>query len=763
MADGQAPPLMRMPPPPLPPMPGPTTIDLGQDSDPRVKFDQKTGAMTVEQPDGSVIVDFSPDSRQNDYDTDGFYENLAEKVDASELAKISNELIEGIEADDRSRADWISTRSDGLRLLGLKVEQPKSATVASSAPLEGQSVVRHPLLLEANLRFQANARGELLPAAGPVKVRNDGSNNKDANSLANLLERDMNHYLTVSLPEYYPDTDRMLFYVGVGGSGFKKLYHDPIRQKPVSISVDANDIVVSNSATDLRDAKRITHVIKMRKSVLKRMQIVGAYLDIDLSEPSPPTDNEVSQEKADIEGISKQNQRTQDLEYSIYECYCELDLQGHEHKSKNGKVSGLELPYKVSLDKTSRKILEIRRNWREKDKLFMARRVFVKYPFVSGLGFWDIGLVHILGNTTNALTAAWREMLDAGMFANFPGFLYSETVGRQKTNDMRVPPGGGIMVQTGGQPIGNVVMPLPYKDPSMGLMQLVDNIAQTGQRLGGTAEINVGEGRADAPVGTTMALIEQATKVLDAVHKRLHTAQQEEFSVLKELLEEDPEALWADNKRQIDQQQKDQLYIALKDVNFVPAADPNTPSRMHRIMQAVAIKQLQAANPQIYNALEVDSTILSMIGFSNPERFFAPPPPPGSQPPDPHVVAAQAKAEAAKLQAATSEKDLALKFAIAQMQSKDKAADRIAKHASDVAQLQVETMRLEGEKIIHAHDADRDHAKHINELVTDIHKHHTGLKVDTHKHHSKLSHDRQVHQEKLENDKAIAKTQKRVI
>lgn len=788
-ANGLAPSVMRMPQPPQPELPEPATIDLGQAGDPTVKFDDKTGAMTVERPDGSVLVDFSPNSNTKDSNANDFYENLADIVDDEELTRIASELIEGIEADNTSRDDWVTGRAESLKLLGLKIEQPKSATVASSAPLEGQSVIRHPLLLEANLRFQANARGELLPAAGPVKVRNDGSIELSDDKIANLLERDMNHYLTVGLPEYYPDTDRMLFYVGVGGTGFKKLYHDPIRKKPVSISVDANDIIVSNSATSLADAKRITHVIKMRKSTLRRMQIAGAYLDISLSEPIISNPNEASMEKAEIEGISKSNNRPQDNEYEIYECYCELDLKGFAHKDEKDKETGLEVPYKVSLDKNTRKILEIRRNWREEDKECLPRRVFVKYPFVCGLGFWDIGLGQILGNTTNALTAAWREMLDSGMFANFPGFLYSEAVGRQMTNDFRIPPGGGQRIQTGGQPIGNVVTALPYKDISAGLMQFVDNVAQTAQRLGGTAELNVGEGRADAPVGTTIALIEQATKILDAVHKRLHTAQQEEFTILKELLEEDPEALWSGNKRKVSPDEKAMLIQGLSDLNFVPAADPNTPSRVHRIMQAVAIKQLQAQSPDLYDGKQVDTAILTMIGFSDPSKFFKPPPPPGAAPPDPQQIAAQAKMEAIKQKGEQAQQEGQLKLALASKESQDRAADRQAKATSDAAKLEIERLRLASEQIIHSADSQMAQNKHLNELSVDQHAHFSQLQhdkeqqakqldsehikhfgqlqataqqagqqaqVDLHKHHTQLAVDRQNQLDKMAHDKAIA-------
>jgi hypothetical protein len=301
------------------------------------------------------------------------------------------------------------------------------------------SNVRHPMLLEATLRFQANARGELLPSDGPVKVT-DSLNETEANDeLAEKLERDFNYYLTSIATEYYPDTDRMLLYVGFGGCGFKKVYNCPLRQRPVSESVDAKDLIVSNAATDMANSSRVTHVITMRPSVLKRMQLAGAYREVPISAPSGIVLNPVDRQIADTQGINLTSQQTEDRDHTIYECYCELDIRGYQDK-KNGVATGLPLPYRVVIEKDSQQILEIRRNWREDDETKTAKMCFVKYPFVPGLGFYDIGLIHILGNTTNALTAAWREMLDAGMFANFPGFLYRKLMGRQNTNEFRVAP-----------------------------------------------------------------------------------------------------------------------------------------------------------------------------------------------------------------------------------------------------------------------------------------------------------------------------------
>jgi hypothetical protein len=345
------------------------------------------------------------------------------------------------------------------------------------------------------------------------------------------------------------------------------------------------------------------------------------------------------------------------------------------------------------IDKDSQRILEVRRNWREDDETKLPKVPFVKYPFVPGLGFYDIGLVHILGNTTNALTAAWREMLDAGMFANFPGFLYSKLAGRQNTNEFRVPPGGGAQIDTNGMPIGQAVMPLPYKDIGPAFAQFVDSVAQTGQRVGGTAEIQIGEGRQDAPVGTTLALIEQATKIMDAVHKRLHTAQAEEFQMLKECFRENPESFVQGVKGKLDWNTQE-FVAALEDASLVPQADPNTPSHMHRLMKAMALKQLQAASPELYNKRAVDMRILHMIGMGDAESLMVPANAP--PPPNPEVLKGMAelqlKAKAQQADAANDQQLTALKGREIEAKVKESQA-RTQMEARDLAVKQAMQLR----------------------------------------------------------------------
>ena len=635
-----------------------------------VDADDKGNILRIEHPDGSVSISLDGKSIGGE-ETEAerareWFSNLVDDIDSGELVRISEELMRGVRDDIESRREWIEDRAQGIKLLGLKIEIPGLQGATDGAPVEGMSKIRHPLLLEAVLRFQANARSEMLPTDGPVKIRNDAvASTIEQDALGNALEKDLNHYLTAVASEYYPDTDRMLLMLGFGGTSFKKVYFCPLRNRPVSESVDADDLIVSNSATDLRNAKRVTHRTTMRPSTVKRLQILGVYRDVDLSTPKPIDLDSVQREKNAQQGISQESFNPEDRDREIYECYCELDIEGFEHKYK-GKESGLEIPYRVTIDVSTKEILSIVRNYDEDDAdLPTARQNFVKYTFVPGMGFYDLGLLHILGNTTNALTAAWREMLDAGMYANFPGFLMADTGARQNTNIFRVPPGGGALVKTGGLPISQAIMPLPYKDVGSGLMTLSDNMATTGARIGGTAEMAVGEGKQDAPVGTTLAMIEQATKVLNAVHKRMHAAQAEEFQLLARCFKENPESFWQRKGKPSYPWDEHTFVQALNDCELIPQADPNTSSQTQRLMKIMALKQLAAANPSMYDPIAIDTAALKAIGWSNPEQFLVPQS--AQQNPPPELIQAQAMMKVNDMKAQAAMQDSQTKAHAAQM------------------------------------------------------------------------------------------------
>lgn len=747
-------------------------------------IDPGSGALKVEISDGGVVVDLHPRLKTKKK-SDAFDANLADEIAEGELLRIASDLIQAIEADDQSRQEWLETRARGIDLLGFKLEQPRGDTGASSAPIEGMSTVRHPILTEAVIRFQSNASAELLPAGGPVKVRDDSpiapanADQSDVpgfghnggppladmppglgrDDLAMALESDLNHYLTSVDRGYRADTDRMLFWVGFGGAAFKKVHHCPIRRMPLSRSVDARDLIVANSANDIEDAGRVTHRIQMRKSTLIRMQLAGVYRQVEGLTMMQPQEqpNAVDQKIAAVQGFAPSPTRPEDNAYTVYESYVELDIAGFEHKNEDGDPSGLELPYRVTIEKDTQKILEIRRNWEEDDENCIAKRVFVKYPFIPAFGFYDIGLLQILGNATKALTTAWREMLDAGMYASFPGFLYSDVAGRQLTNEFRVPPGGGQRVQTGGRPVQEVIMPLPYKDVTPGLSALVDKIEVTGQRVGGTAELQVGEGKQDAPVGTTLALIEQATKMLAAVHIRLHAAQSEEFQLLKQRFREDPGSFWRHNKRPAHRWEVDQFLAALDDFDIVPAADPNTSSHMQRIMKAVAVKQLQAANPTLYNGRAVDLRILRDIGVADAESLLNTPEQEQAaqaamagqqgQGADPaKMTELQLKAEQQKQKAqsdmqkatmaaqqagatqAAREKEVAV-------ESSDRAADRESRERVAQIREQTEQLKSKNETAQHQTETHADLLGQHLDSQADLAKHQQGLAADAQNQH----------------------------
>jgi len=766
------------------------------------------GALHIDHDDGSTTIDLNGRTNSSDGSGRGTFDaNLAEEMSESDLGMTATELLDGVQRDDDSRRKWLETRAMGISLLGLELEKPRSDAGNSSAPLEGMSTVRHPLLLEATVSFQATARAELLPSTGPLKVRNDSPSRPAAvpsatpndpnnptpttpppdskDDLAQALEKDLNHYLTVTASEYVPDTDRMLFYVGFGGDGFKKVYNCPLRRRPVSESIDAEDLIVSNAATDLCNSGRVTHRIRMRKSVLKRMQILGVYRDVDLAVPSVgPAKNIVDKKKEDISGVTTSYQRPEDRDHEIYEIYCELDLDEFAPKAFKGK--GLPLPYRVTIEKESRKILDIRRNWHKEDKQCMAKEYFVQFPLIRGLGFYGLGYIHLLGNTTIALTASWRLQLDNGMFANFPGFLYSKGIGRQLSNQFRVPPGGGVGLELGAQQdIRSAVMPLPYKETGPSFASFSQHVEEVGRRLASTANINVGEGKQDAPVGTTLALIEQATKVMDSAHKRLHASQEKEFKLLKERFLEDPEALWRHNKNTTIQWEKDQFVQALKDHNLVPVADPNNPTSMHRMAKAMAVKELQKASPDLYDPVKVDLKIGRMADI-NIEEVMRPVP---AQPqPDPRMVAIQQKAASSQQQNAIQLQEAQIKAQTAAADIQDKAAERASRERIENIKIVQDKIKLQNEAIIHAHDAAHDMASkqqdmqlkaadhqqqmrhdaaskaqelhhesmsNTNNLFAEAAKHHTEHQMEQNRHQAEMGRDHQKHEQNMEHERQL--------
>lgn len=635
-------------------------VEVETDAPESVRVDPITGAIEVDQPDGGVVVDLNPEkpAKEEDYDA-----NLAMDMDDAELSVIAETLLDGIGSDEDSRSEWLATRAAGMDLLGFKIETPPSDPGLS--PQESLSKVRHPLLAQAVLFSQATAAGELLPSRGPVKVSNEG-NRPDGDQLAEALEKDLNHYLTTTASEYYPDTRRGLFWSSFGGCVFKKVYNCPIRRRPLSETVDAKDIIVSNASTDLANAGRVTHQITMRPSLMRRMQVAEVYRDVELTQPTLDK-TQVDEKEESIVGVNVNVQdRPEDQPYTVYETYCELDLDEFAPTQFKGKK--IPLPYRVTLEKDSRVILEIRRNWDKDDKQCLPKKYLVKYPYVEAMGLYGIGLLHILGNTDSALTAAWRLLLDSGMINNFPGGLIDKAATKQSTNHIHVPVGALAPIDLGGRDIRAIAMAMPGKPLDAVFAQFITSVEGSGKSLGGTAEMNVGEGKQDAPVGTTLALIEQATKVMSDVHKGLHAAQAEEFQLLRDRFRDDPEAFWRHNKKCTMSWNEELFLAALEDCSIVPVADPNTPSHLHRIMKVTALKQIASTNPNM-NKDEVDKEALRVIGYEDVDRFFLPPAPPNAMP-DPALMMAQATL----ITAEAKKKDVELKpvLAAARAQVDDK-------------------------------------------------------------------------------------------
>ena len=690
------------------------TVTIEGDDPTAIHADPVTGQIVV--PESGVVVNLRPDIAPPDEDDDPekFYENLALRMPDGELGVIANDLMEGIESDIRSRTEHLSNLALGMTVIGLKLEDPNDST--SAAGIKGMSVVRSPLLLEAVLRGWANAVAELLPAAGPVKVRKatiakprptmpspmpqpgtDPQDQQDA--LADAFTTDMNRFFTDTMTEYYPDTSHMLLWgTQFGGSGFKKVYRCPMRRRPVSESVPVEKFIVSNSMKDLRSCSRITHQIEMLPSVMKRMMRAGAYRDVELTQPTAGTLDPVTMKTDEIQGTRSAQDRPQDQPYNLYETQCELDLV--EYAPKQFKDQKIPLPYLVTLDVDTRAVLSIRRDWRPDDDECQRQRMYVKYPYVPGPGFYGTGLLNILGNATVAMTLAWRLALDAGQKASFPAFLFLKGGERQNTNNFAAGPGQGIPIDASGAggDIRNIVMPSPFHDVTPGLMTMIDKVTEAAQRVGSTAENPVGEGTADVPVGTIMAQIEQATKVMAAAHKGMHTAQAEEIQMVVDLFRQYPEDFWRFNKQVSMPWDAETLQKALDDCYLVPVSDPNVPSQIHRIAENMALVQL-ASSPifgPIMDKKEVLTRILNNALHIQADGIIIDPPAQGPQTDPAQQLTAQAnstKANAAMLKAQTDAKtavgDQVLKGQELQQKGKDTLLD------------------LKKEEIIHAHDGQK--------------------------------------------------------
>jgi hypothetical protein len=649
-----------------------------------IEVDGETGDVTIRDP----AAPKAPQGR-------GFDDNLAETLDAAALGRIAETLLRGIEADERSRREMLEQYTRGMDLLGLKLEGDAAGFAAGQG---GKTIsrIRHPILLWACVRFQSGARNELLPAAGPVKVRIDGAEDGAKDELAKDFERDFNHYLTVTASEYYPDTDRGLFYLGYGGTLFKKVYRCPLRERPVSECVYMPDLIVSNDATDLANAQRVTHRFEMAPATLERLKASGFYLDVALVPPAEAAlaAQPAKQKEGQIAGVQPQRDQPEDKQHTIYECYSDIDLAPLGHKEPAARAGQL-LPYRVSIDHDSRKVLEIRRNWQAGDAGFARRKRFVKYGLIPGFGFYDYGYLHLIGNHTKALTALWRLVIDAGMFATFPGGLRLKG-SRASTNEFRPGPGEFPEIDAAGvEDIRKLIMAMPYKEPSGVILEMIQLLMKDAAQIAGTVELELGEGRTNMPVGTILSMIEQQTQVMSAVHKRNHASQQEELLLLKELFAEDPAALAALNPAPARRWQAAEEFA---DLDLVPASDPNVPAQIHRIMQSTVLWMLASAAPSLFNQQEVVRRILRTINIGDADSLLSTAPPAvagaGSAPPDPKAAALAAELPLKQQKLALAQQELlqqradsAREAAAEAQEAQQRQQDRALKAAIEAAKL----------------------------------------------------------------------------
>jgi hypothetical protein len=657
-----------------------------------------SGDLAIDQPDGGVVIKFNPQQADPDADDPSkFYANIADKIGDGMLLTLAIELYEAVEADDKSRSEWLATRAAGMELLGLTLEDPSSGD--GSAAVDGQSVVTNPLLLEAVIKGWANAQAEMLPAEGPCKIANyNPVPGRTDDELAEAFQRDMNYFLTTIATEFGPETSHMLLWgTYFGGSGFKKVYTHPLKNRPCSEQVSPEHLIVSDATKDFGSCERITHQIPMRQSVMKRYMAKGIYRDIYLTPPTPQP-NQVDEQIAATQGVALRKDRPEDQPYTLWEIQCELDLEEFAPPQFKGK--GVPLPYLVTMDKDSQQILAVRRDWKTEDEECSRKKMYVKYPYVPGPGFYGTGLLNILGNSSAAMTAAWREALDAGMYANFPSFLVDKLGGRQLTSDMRLSPGTGQLIETGGRDIKQVVMAMPYKDITPGLMTLIDKITEQAKSVGGSPDIPVGEGTANIPVGTMLAHIESASKVMSAAHKGQHRAMDEELTLIVDLFRENPESFWKGNKSAQGYWTVQQLIQAIDKYALTPKSDPNVPSHIHRVMKAVALVELfNTPLGKLLDPNEVLRRVLQAM-HEDPNGLLKPV---QAEPPSPEQITAEAKLLEAKNKTQSNEitaQEVAMKPELEKL----KTAGKIKEKTIDLA------------KTLITHDADKEQFEHQREM-----------------------------------------------
>ena len=546
-----------------------------------------------------------------------FFANLAEYVDEDELSKLSSNLIDSIKSDLESRSEWEKTYTDGLKYLGMKFDESRSQ------PFQGSSGVVHPILAEAVTQFQAQAYKELLPAKGPVKTQIIGQRTVETEAQANRVQEFMNYYIMNVMKDYDPELDQLLFYLPLAGSCFKKIYFDFALKRAVSKFIPPEDLIVPYEAPDMSSAERITHAITMSRNEVKKQQLSGFYINVDIPEESYESRDEITTEINAIEGISPSY--TEDRNRTIYEVHTILDLEGFEDTDQEGEPTGLKLPYIVTIDEQANQVLAIRRNYNPEDTSKNKINYFVQYKFLPGLGFYGLGLSHMIGGISRATTSILRQLIDAGTLANLPaGFKARGMRIRDEAEPLQ--PGEFRDIDTTGGSLRENLIPLPIKEPSGVLMQLLGLLEDSGKRFASIGDMNVGDMNQAMPVGTTVALLERGTKVMSAIHKRLHYAQKLEFNLLAKVFADylPPEYPFetGSGSREIKVSDFDDR------IDIVPVSDPNIFSQSQRITMAQELLQMVTSNPEIHGPVgiyEAYSRMYSALGVDNVDSLLQPP------------------------------------------------------------------------------------------------------------------------------------------
>jgi hypothetical protein len=535
---------------------------------------------------------------------DEFDSNLAEFLDESALETLASELTSDFDDDIGSRKDWMQTYVDGLELLGMKIEE-------RTEPWEGACGVYHPLLSEALVKFQAETMMSSFPAAGPVKTQIIGKETPEKKASAVRVQEDMNYQLTDVMTEFRPEHERMLWGLGLSGNAFKKVYYDPHIERQISLFVPAEDLVVPYGASNLETAERVTHVMRKTENELRRLQVAGFYRDIDLGDPENVLD-EVEKKIAEKMGF----RATTDSRYKLLEMSVDLDLPGFEHE-EDGEPTGIKLPYIVTIEKGSSKVLAVRRNWNPDDETCQKRQHYVHYGYVPGFGFYCFGLIHLIGAFAKSGTSLIRQLVDAGTLSNLPGGFKARGL-RVKGDDTPISPGEWRDVDVPSGTIRDNLLPLPYKEPSQTLMALLGQIVDEGRRFANTADLQISDMSANAPVGTTLAILERTLKVMSAVQARVHYAMKQELKLLKDIIAaytpEEYDYQPTEGSRRAKRSDYDDVYV-------IPVSDPNASTMAQKIVQYQAVMQLAQQSPQIYNMPLLHRQMLEVLGIKEASKL----------------------------------------------------------------------------------------------------------------------------------------------